>query len=128
MRKGVSEQASDLLIIIYPVLEPDHLSYSDRDGDRESFRGRRGYSQRAEEPKQTFPVHPIGQCWTWPEPPGYTLSLTLLCPGPKLMSVVLPEVRLQGSREAMPWKGQLTVTNKQALNTKSLGCNVLNQH
>lgn len=44
------------------------------------------------------------------------------------MSVVLPEVRLQGSRGAMPWKGQLRVTNKQALNTKSWGCNVSNQH
>ena len=28
----------------------------------------------------------------------------------------------------MPGKGQLGVTNKQAVNTKSWACNVLNQH
>lgn len=47
--------------------------------------------------------------------PGYTLGLTLLCPGLRLRSVVLPGVRL---RESMPGTGQLRATNKQALNTK----------
>lgn len=51
MRKGVSQQVSDLLMVIFLVLGPDHLSYSDRDRGRVGLQGGRGHAQRAEEPK-----------------------------------------------------------------------------
>lgn len=128
MRKGVPEPVSDLLTVIYPVLELEHLSPILIRWNRGGLQGARGMHTGQRSQRTTFLGHPIGQCWTQSGPPDHTLGLTLLSPGPRLVSVVLPEMRLRGHRVAMPWKGQLRATNKQALHTKSWGCNVFNQH
>lgn len=80
-----------LLAVIYLVPQPDDLSHSEGDGGKWACR-KGGACTETEDPQQTFLVHPLARVGLG-RAPGYTLGLTLLCPGLRLRSVVLLAVR-----------------------------------